>query len=226
MKNLCTKRARASVSTDAARLASELQGDDVPAGDGIRAEMWLSLMGAIATGTPPRKAAYKAGVSQRLLTAYIRADCFLAQHYAKCVIACRRKRWPMLTLLDVFSEIACTNTSAKAALMRRGYTASETQAFYGLVWRTPDLAEQYLRAKAAQQSLLRDELMSESWARVDEITGNAAARQHARAFNKAELAIRKLLPQRQRRAEAKAFRAARAGDPLAEARLRATERGS
>jgi hypothetical protein len=211
----------------AQQLAAQLRGEEtlpIPA-PGIAAEVWLELMRRICAGTNPRTAMGQVGVSRGVVAAYRRADPSLAHHYRACVKAGRRKRWPMLVLEEVFDEIASTNTTAKAALMRRGYTEAEANGFYRVVWGDPDLAEQYQQAKAIQQEALRGELMSETWSRIDEIASSAAAGQHTRTFNKAELAIRKLLPQRQRRAEAKEFRAERVkGDPLAAARLRAATR--
>jgi hypothetical protein len=175
-------------------------------------------MGAIATGTPPRKAAYKAGISQRLLTAYIRAEPSLAQHYRACVKAGRRKRWPMTVLEEALEDIALTAMTTKQACERHGLPYG---GFLDLTRRDEIIGARYLNAKATQQEMLHDMLTSESGSRLDEITTRAALREHARNLNQGALAIRKLLPMRQRRAEARAFRRERVkDDPLAQARLR------
>jgi hypothetical protein len=227
-KDLGTARARASVRADAARLVAELQGEAVPPGEGITADEWIALMGAIAAGTyrgavpaagAPRTAMLRVGISPRLVSAYLRAEPFLAGHYRACVTAGRRSRCPAPGIEEVLSDIAATPASAKAACALHGIS------YRGFLYRTQKdnaISERYLKAKSTQQELLRDELMGATWSHIDEIASSAEARQHTRAFNKAELAIRKLLPQRQRRAEARAFRAERVkDDPLAARRLRA-----
>jgi hypothetical protein len=207
----------------AERLAAQLRGEQTPPipAPGITLEAWRELMRLVCTGTTRRTALRRVEISEAVFYSYLRHEPHLRLLWADAKRWGRRKAYSALGIEEVLEGIACSSTSTKAACELHGVPYG---GFIKLTLSDGALGARYLAAKDQQQEMLHGMLASESGSRIDEITTRAAAREHARNLNQGALAIRKLLPRRQRRAEAKAYRAERAAADPAAARLQENRR--
>jgi hypothetical protein len=215
----------------AQHLAAQLRGEQTPPipAPGITAETWNELLRLVCTGSnelrPHRAALRRVGISQGVLRAYLRAEPHLRRLWAEAVRWGRRKAYSRFGIEEVLDSIGTTSMSAKAACELHSVPY---KGFLELTTSDSALGARYLAAKENQQDMLHAVLAGESWSQIDDVPTRQVLRERARAFNQGSLAIRRLQPQRIRRAEAKIYRAeyqaARAAADPGAARLQENRR--
>jgi hypothetical protein len=215
---------RALIPTFAARLADQLEGAEGPQEGLITPAAWSLAMQLIALeGVRLRPALARAGISYALFRRYEHAEPRLAAHFHRCVRYARRRRWPILTVSEIFEDVARTGVSLKQAVLARGYSNAQYSSLSQMIWRNPDLQRRYLEAKGAQTKRSVTHLLDTD----DEIL---VSRGKSWLFTERNN-IRRLQPQRIKRAEAIGHRARRDASlsaearTLAQARRRAKRRG-
>lgn len=187
---------------------------------------WNEMVSRRLSGMTSRQAQLASGFTHGFVTRLFRLEPVLAKHY-RHLVSWSRRSFSWLSFEDVLRTISTSNLSLKAACELNGVGY---EAFKSLAERNQDIWAQYERAKALQQRWLMGALRDDARVSMEGAASRGELRQTMRSFNKAHLVVHKLKPIRQRRAEASAYRAARAAkDPiaaqLADARRRARKHG-
>jgi hypothetical protein len=181
--------------------------------------LWHALMQAIALdGVRVPVALKRFDISPAAFRRLLRTEPHLLVQFVRCKRHAKHRRFPILVVDEMLSELARTKASFKEIVLRRGYSQSAYKRLVDLIWRTSEWKEAYLSARRAKVMRLR--------AGLSGLPDDALLSMGRRGFSKAVFAVHSMTPMRDRRAAAAVRRAARAAvDPIYAARQRAQRRG-
>ena len=181
---------------------------------------WETMVRLMLGGMRSRPAQLKSGFDHGVVKHLIRLEPVLAKHYAY-LRDWRRRGFSQLAVEDMLRTISTSNLSLKAACDLHGVPY---EAFKALTMRNRDIWARYERAKALQQRWLIGALRDDARVAMEGAASRGELRQTMRRFNKEHLVVHKLKTQRQRRIEARAYRASRAAKDPVRAQLVAARR--
>lgn len=183
----------------------------------ITPAQWRALMDAIALdGVHVPVALKRFGISPSAFRRLLRAGPQLHAHFVRAKKYAKRRRWPELVVLEIFEDLARTDLTLKEAVLRRGYSLRDYRNFNAMCFRKPEWRTMYLTARSAKVTRRRTQLL--------DVSDDQLVSMGRRGISKAAFAVHSLRPMPERRAAAKQYRTARAGqDPIYAARQRAAQ---